>query len=1160
MRPGLADCLRNVARLVAGQREPLALLERACAILAQPWEHAVVCAVTAPQPPDVVAVAGEPAAALALKNAVLAGKAPDCLKQALNGALAQQVFLEEDCHGCHATAGGAPSSTGIALPLKCHDALLGAVVVCIPGTVDLTGEPTELLLDISDLLGRALHAMAQAERSRERAEETLRAFAENIPVSVAMFDRDMNFLAVSRKFGQDANVPISALEGQNIFAAFPGLEDKWLDVQRRCLAGEVQGSEETRVMGPGGQPRWSRWAAHPWRTPTGEVGGAVAFFEDITQKKETELAAAKTQQQLTSLLDSLDDLVFGLELDGRFTDVHAPAVSALMMPPQAFLGKPFDEVLPPDLSAALKATMQQVRDGGQARLLDYQLEAGAWWSAKVSMRRNQDGQAVGYTVLSRNITDRKAAEQQVLEREAETRALFDLAPIGIGQADPVTGRMLRVNRQFCAITGYTAEQLVGMTVEELTHPDDRAVDATLRERLLRGEHEAYQREKRYVRRDGSVVWVSVNVLLLRDQQGTAQRLVATIEDITQRRSAESQSRLLMSALRAAGLGIVITDTTGVIDWVNPAFAELTGYTRDELIGKHTRTLQSGVHPKEFYTQMWDTILKGQVWHGELMNRRKDGTIYPEDAAITPVLDDQGVLTHFVGVKRDATLRRQAQDALRASEERYRLLLDNLDDVIYTADTQNRIVLVNKAVSRFGYQPEDVLGRSVEEFVVPEDLARLREKTEARPGTRGTRELRILDAKGNPRAVRVTTRAIRVAGKVVGATTVLVDLTQQREVEEQLRAAQRMEAVGRLAGGVAHDFNNLLSVILSFTELATMDLHKDDPLREDLGQVLGAARRAESLTRQLLAFSRRQVLQPAVFNLNDLVDAIFRMLERLIGEDIELVLQLQENLALVKADKGQLEQVIMNLVVNARDAMDQGGKVVVATQDVELNAASAAPMGLGPGWYVAMTVTDTGSGMDRATQERMFEPFFTTKELGKGTGLGLSMVYGIIKQSDGGIQVESELGKGTRFTVYLPRVDSGVRPSPAAVPSMVRAVQSETVLVVEDEPALRNVARRILVAAGYQVLVAANGGEALLLCEKDGGSINLILTDVVMPGMSGMELTRRLAPLCPKARVLFTSGYTHDAIAQHGLMEGEFLPKPYDAQLLAAKVRQVLDQA
>ncbi|MBK9516864.1 MAG: PAS domain S-box protein [Anaeromyxobacter sp.] len=510
--------------------------------------------------------------------------------------------------------------------------------------------------------------------------------------------------------------------------------------------------------------------------------------------------------------------------------------------------------------------------------------------------------------------------------------------------------------------------------------------------------------------------------------------------------------------------------------------------------------------------------------------------------------------------------------LKASETRYRRLFEAAKDGILILDAATgKIVDVNPfMVELTGYSHEDFLDRHLWEIGPFKDHAASRAAfadLQAKAYVRYD-DLPLQAKDGRRLDVEFVSNVYRVADQDVIQCNIR-DISARKEadrqrgrLEDQLRLAQKMEAIGRLAGGVAHDFNNLLSVILSYLAFALERLGPADPASQDLLEVKKAAERAATLTRQLLAFSRRQVLQPVPLSLNQIASELGAMMGRLLGEDVELVQQLAPDLGLVLADPGQVEQVLMNLVVNARDAMPDGGRLTIETSNVEIDQEYAERhVAVKPGPYVMLMVTDTGCGMDPQTKARLYEPFFTTKEKGRGTGLGLSTAYGIVKQSGGNIWVYSEPGLGTTFKVYLPRDLSGAAPAappgPAASP---RITGTETVLVVEDEAALLEVARRTLSGAGYRVLVAGDGAAALRGAAAHPGRIDLLLTDVIMPGMNGWTLANQLAALRPGLRVLYMSGYADDAVIHHGPIEvgTHFLAKPFTGAELARRVRAALD--
>ena len=617
----------------------------------------------------------------------------------------------------------------------------------------------------------------------------------------------------------------------------------------------------------------------------------------------------------------------------------------------------------------------------------------------------------------------------------------------------------------------------------------------------------------------------------------------------------------VSALDAALLdelieGCQVIDHELTYVYANAAAAAQSHSTPEDLMGRSMLEVHPGIEGSELFENLRRCMRERVPLRMETEIRFGDGSPRWFDLRLEPV--PMGVFMLSV----DITTQRKAEQALQASQDEYRALLESLEDVVYAVDAQGRFTYVSPAVRRFGYEPHEVEGRPFADFLPPGDAPRIEELfAQAMQSGGDTRELRILDKQGSIHYVRSSSRVDRHGATPRGLTGILHDITEQRRIEEQFRAAQRLESVGRLAGGIAHDFNNLLSVVLTYSSFALESLSEDDPLHDDIDEIRKAGARAAELTRQLLAFSRNQVLKPEVVNLNRVLDDMKSMLMRLLPENIELVVRPAPALWKVEVDPGQIEQVVMNLVVNARDAMPRGGVLTLRTANAEIDPAQAERhIGARPGLYVMLSVTDTGSGMDPETQAKIFEPFFTTKEAGKGTGLGLSTVFGIVKQSGGSIRVQSEPGRGTSFDLYLPRIESPTGNLPRTMLGPVRSVRGETVLIVEDEEAVRNAARRILEAAGYTVLTAAHGYEALVLCEHLERPLDLLLTDIVMPQMSGREISHRLRERFSAMRTVFMSGYTDDTIAHHGVLDPDafLVTKPFAAADLTRTIRAALD--
>ena len=610
--------------------------------------------------------------------------------------------------------------------------------------------------------------------------------------------------------------------------------------------------------------------------------------------------------------------------------------------------------------------------------------------------------------------------------------------------------------------------------------------------------------------------------------------------------------------------ITLLDRDGRITYSSHSMHPTLGYEPGERIGHSVFEL---IHPDDRATA--EPLLRevmaqpDRVARADVRGQRKDGSWRELEVVAVNRLEDAAVAAVVV-TYHDVTDRKRAEEQLRRANNRLEAVVQASPLAIVSLDPDGIVQTWNPAAERlFGWTAQEVTGTLLPTVPAGDEPAFRESRRRVMQGEPLTGMEMVRKKKdGTTVTVNLFGAPLRdAAGRVTGVLGLMEDVTGVKRLEQQFFQAQKMEAVGRLAGGVAHDFNNLLTAILGSTDLLLETLPPDHPGREDALETRKAALRAADLTRQLLAFSRQQVLAPRVLSLNDVVSEMHKMLHRLIGEDVELRTVLGENLGAARADPGQIEQVVVNLAVNARDAMPNGGRLTIETANVDLDDGYAAEHTVVvPGRYVMLAVSDTGMGMDAATKARVFEPFFTTKPKGKGTGLGLATVYGIVKQSGGYVWVYSEPGQGTSLKIYLPRVDAPVEASSPAHPATGSLAGSETVLVVEDQEEVRRLTRRILEGRGYRVLVAASGPEALRLAEHQAGGIDLLVTDVVMPGMSGRELGLLLGPARPRMKVLYVSGYTDESIVHHGVLEPgvAFMQKPFSAEGLARKVREVLD--
>jgi PAS domain S-box-containing protein len=804
--------------------------------------------------------------------------------------------------------------------------------------------------------------------------------------------------------------------------------------RRRERAAEVDHVDEYRIRHRDGSERWlrDRWR----RASSGGGDEIVGTWIDVTdlRRREQELRASETRYR--QLFDSSPHAMWVYDLETlRFLAVNDAAVARYGYSREEFATLRLTDIRPPEevprLLANLAAAPQRLENAG---IWKHRHKDGAIREVEITSHALRFDGRPARVVLAHDRTEQLSAERALRESESSYSSLFRSVAEAIYIQDEA-GRFLDVNDGAMAMYGYPRERFLGETPEFLSAPgrNDLATVAAGIGRALAGEPQRFEFWGR--RANGEVFPKEVRLF-----PGTFRgrpAVMALAQDISERRRAESELRLLREAIEQVAEAIVVTGRDGVIQYVNPAFERITGYGRDEVLGRNTRILKSGVQPPDFYRDLWDTISSGRSWQGRIVNRRQDGTLYTEELGISPVVGETGAIAHYVAVKRD--------------------------------------------------------------------------------------------------------------------------IHEQLELQERLLQSQKMESVGRLAGGVAHDFNNMLSIVLGYGELARGRIPPEHPAQEHLEQILSAAERSSTLVRQLLAFARRQPIEPQIVDLNDLLARTGKLLRGLVSEEIDLVLDLGPGLWPVRVDPGQVDQVLANLVVNSRDAIAGTGRITVATRNVGHDDGGGEAGD--PPANVLLSVTDTGHGMDRATRERLFEPFFTTKGPGKGTGLGLATVYGIVQQNGGRIEVESEPGCGACLRIYLPRAEPSSEPSgEVAVPTTHEPGRGETVLLVEDSPQLLKLTGELLRRLGYRVLTAESAGEAGRLSAAAPGEIDLLLTDVVLPEANGRALAEQLAATQPRMRVVYMSGYSADIVLERGVVPRgvQFLQKPFTRETLARKIREALD--
>ncbi|OWK34144.1 sensory box histidine kinase/response regulator [Fimbriiglobus ruber] len=1008
----------------------------------------------------------------------------------------------------------------------------------------------------------------RAEGALRRSEERYRGLIESIPALVSVYDATGRPLQHNRRWyeytGQSSEATAGtlwheAIHPDDAVGAVVGWD--------RCKASGEAYSTEYRLRRGDGEYRWFLVQG----VAQGDRDGIkewVRTCTDIDDRKRAEDTLRQTADLLTAVAEGTPDAVFVKDRDGQYLLCNSAASQFLRRPSADILGHTDTEFFDPASAQWVISRDHRVMTSGVTETEEGELTvAGVTRTIQGTKAPYRDavGNVIGVIGISRDITGQKRAAESLSASETQYRRLFEAAQDGILIVDVASRRVVDANPFLTNLLGYRLEELVGKELWEIGLFRDIEANKAAFQTLL---EQGYIRYKDHPLLTKDRAQIEVEFVSNVYDVGNSRVIQCNIRDITERARAEAAVRQSEERFRAfmdhSPAAAFIKDEDGRFLYVNPTWRQQFDPEPVAWQGKSDHDFWPRETADLFRASDGECLARNAVVQTEETARTAAGTELTWLVMKFPI-DDGGEM-RIGGMAWDITARKRTEDDLHLRDRAIRAATQGLL-ITDPNKPDNPIVYVSPGFERItGYASDEVLGCNCRFLqgadTDPVAVARLREAV--RDAKSCSVELLNYRKDGTPFWNELSISPVRdEVGCLTHFVGVQADATGRRSLEEQFRQVQKMEAVGQLAAGVAHDFNNLLTIINGYSEILLQGLPSDDPFRDMVTEIFKAGERSAGLTRQLLAFSRRQVLTPRILVLNGVVADTNKMLRRLIGADVRLTTTLDRGLGAVRADSGQIEQVLMNLAVNARDAMPRGGVLTIETRNVELDDAYArAHPDARPGPYVLLGVSDTGCGMSPEVRARIFEPFFTTKGAGKGTGLGLATVYGIVQQSGGHIMVDSEVGVGSTFKVYLPRVNLVAENTKAHPGAGTPPRGTETVLIAEDDDGVRALIVRVLAHNGYTVLEAADGDEAVRLSSAHVGSIHLLVTDVVMPGAGGRSVAEQVAERHPESRVLFVSGYTDDAVIRHGVLrEGvNFLQKPYSPVALMFKVREVLDGA
>jgi|GEM_PF-340590 len=1008
----------------------------------------------------------------------------------------------------------------------------------------------------------------EAEDALRSSEAELRALFAAMKDVVLVVDEEGRYLKIAPTNPSLLYKPPEEILGRTLHEVFPKEQaDVFLGYVQQAL--KTHQSVNTEYSLPiGDKLLWFDATITPMSENT-----ILLVARDITEHKQAEEGLKQSNEMLRAIIEAAPVAIIGLDLEGLVHSVWNPAAEKMLgwsaeeamghFLPSVPLGSQdefhqFREQIRKEMTLDGVEVRRQRRDGSP---IDYSIYA--------SPLHDSEGRISGNIAVLVDITERKLASEALLASEKKYRTLVETIQEGLGIADG-NEDIIFANTAFSQIFGYRRDEIIGKNLLDFILPSD--IQEVKKETLQRMKGAISKYELVIKRKDGELRNISVSAAPWIGEQGEFLGTIGLILDVTKEHQAVAAMRASEERYRnifESFLDIYIRiNNENIITLVSPS-VELYGYKIEEVVGREAR--EFFFNSEEYDLAIAGLRNSGVVTDFEIKLKRKDGTPFDTSATVKVLFDEVGVLLGLEGVLRDITERKRAEQALRLNEERLRTLYDNNPSMYFTIASDGCVISVNDfGAAQLGYQVEELLSKSV--FVVFYEEDRVKAEDNITnclkfPGEVFSWEIRKVKKDGSILWVKETARAIQDISNETIILIVCEDITERKNteeakklLEEQFRQAQKMESIGRLAGGLAHDFNNLLTPIYGYCDMILSSIQPQDEIYEEVKEILLTATRAADLTRQLLAFSRKQVLDPKIINLNQIINGFESMLTRLIGENIFLSKKLQPELWDIKVDSHQIEQVIMNLVVNAKDAMPEGGRISLETDNIEINKTLILRFSeLTPGQYVKMSINDTGIGIPKEIVDKIFDPFFTTKEKGKGTGLGLSTVYGIIKQSEGHIEVTSEEGQGSTFTIYFPREMSQTRTKTEVTAVSEKPAGTEKILIIEDNDGVRNISKIILKKLGYRIEEAIDGEEGLHKVEQSASPFDLVITDIILPKMNGFDLVQKIKEKHPEMKAIFISGYTPEYIMHNTNMDMDIplLRKPFKPDELAVFVRKVL---